>query len=256
MNFVCPHCGIAQIVTSKAMSNTRSFSDIGKTREMEAYNNASRVAFVTEAVRCASQSCRRLTVNASLMIGLVGPNGAEAIYGSDLRKLRLYPAGSGKPFPAGVPEAMLEDYNEAWAIIDLSPKSSATLARRCLQAMIRDFCGIKERTLFHEIETLEKRLGEDTLPKGVEPETVQAMKVLKDKGNIGAHMTEENGKVVGVDPDEAENLLGLIEMLFTDWYVARHKRQERLAAIEAMATPPRPQRAPTDLPALESEPPA
>jgi hypothetical protein len=129
---------------------------------------------------------------------------------------------------------MLEDYNEAWAIINLSPKSSATLARRCLQAMIRDFCNIRERTLFHEIEKLEQKLTEDDLPKGVEPETIAAMKVLKNKGNIGAHMTEVDGVIVDVDPDEARLLLSLIEMLFTDWYVARHKRRERLAAIEAL----------------------
>ncbi len=130
---------------------------------------------------------------------------------------------------------MLADYNEAWLIVDLSPKSSATLARRCLQAMIRDFCKIRERTLYQEIEKLEQKLQVDELPKGVEPETIAAMRVLKDKGNIGAHMTEVNGVIVDVEPQEAEQLLGLIEMLFTDWYVARHKRQQSLAAIEAMA---------------------
>lgn len=55
----------------------------------------------------------------------------------------------------------------------------------------------------------------------------------------GAHMTEVDGKIVNVDQDEARQLLGLIEMLFSDWYVARHKRRERLAAIEAMANPPK-----------------
>ena len=60
------------------------------------------------------------------------------------------------------------------------------------------------------------------------------MKVLKDKGNIGAHMTEIDGKIVEVGSGEARHLLNLIEMLFTDWYVARHKRQERLKAIESL----------------------
>lgn len=158
--------------------------------------------------------------------------------GSVFHSARLYPPSSGKPFPVGIPDAMLEDYNEACSIIDLSPKSSATLARRCLQAMIRDFCEIRKANLFQEIEALEKKLISGELPKGVEAETVVAMKVLKDKGNIGAHMTEVDGKIVNVDPDEARHLLGLIEMLFSDWYVARHKRRETLAAIEAMANLP------------------
>ncbi len=107
--------------------------------------------------------------------------------------------------------------------------------------MIRDFCGIRERTLYHEIEKLEQRLEADDLPKGVEPETIAAMKVLKDKGNIGAHMTEVDGVIVDVEPGEAEQLLGLIEMLFSDWYVAQAKRREQLAAIEAMAPGPKPE---------------
>jgi hypothetical protein len=48
-------------------------------------------------------------------------------------------------------------------------------------------------------------------------------------------MTEVDGVIVDVEPGEAEKLLGLIEMLFADWYVARAKRKERLADIVAMA---------------------
>ena len=55
--------------------------------------------------------------------------------------------------------------------------------------MIRDFCDIRERTLFKEIETLEARLGQDDLPRGVEPETIEAMRAVKNVDNIGAHMT-------------------------------------------------------------------
>ncbi len=110
--------------------------------------------------------------------------------------------------------------------------------------MIRDFCGIHERTLYKEIETLETKLKADELPKGVEPETVAAMRALKDLGNIGAHMTEVDGVVVDVDPGEAEVLLGLIEMLFADWYVAQAKRLERLAQIEAIAAAKEPKAQP------------
>ena len=101
--------------------------------------------------------------------------------------------------------------------------------------MIRDFCDIRERTLFKEIETLEARLGEDDLSRGVEPETIEAMRAVKNVDNIGAHMTLVDGVIVDVDPAEAETLLGLIEMLFSDWYVAQAKRKERLNAIQELA---------------------
>lgn len=200
-------------------------------------DDASCLMLTGVAIRCANLECSRATVSVSLGIGKTGTHGARFIEGSNFTNARLYPLPSGKPFPVGVPQPMLEDYNEAWAIIDLSPKSSATLARRCLQAMIRDFCKIQKRSLYHEIEALEEKLAADELPKGVEPETIAAMKVLKDKGNIGAHMTEVDGLIMNVEPGEAQQLLGLIEMLFNDWYVARHKRQKNLKMIEALAKP-------------------
>ena len=78
-------------------------------------------------------------------------------------------------------------------------------------------------------------MATDDLPRGVETETIGAMKVLNDKGNTGVHMTEVDGFIVDFVPDEARHLLSLIEILFTDWYVARHKRLERLKAIESLA---------------------
>lgn len=95
---------------------------------------------------------------------------------------------------------------------------------------------VGDRQLFVKaVGRLRGRLATDDLPKGVEPETIAAMKVLSDKGNIGAHMTEVDGVIVDVDLDDARHLLSLIEMLFTDWYVMRHKRLERLKAIESLA---------------------
>jgi hypothetical protein len=89
--------------------------------------------------------------------------------------------------------------------------------------------------LRHSSNKLEALLAEDALPRGVEAETVAAMRALKDVGNVGAHMTEVEGTIVDVEPGEAEALLGLIEMLFADWYVARAKRRRKLAEIEAIA---------------------
>lgn len=235
MNFICPHCGMLQIATSDATATFFSDVQVGDFAEMRL--NGTSIGFLraeTHVVRCANIACMRVTVGTSLLTSRIASGNQRRVDGTEFFSGRIYPPPCGKPFPVGVPSAMLEDYNEAWAIIELSPKSSATLARRCLQAMIRDFCGITKRSLYHEIEELEKQLDADTLPKGVEPETVQAMKVLKDKGNIGAHMTEVDGKIVEVDSGEAAQLLELIEMLFTDWYVARHKRQERLKAIESL----------------------
>ena len=58
------------------------------------------------------------------------------------------------PAPTEVPQKLADDYNEARTILDLSPKASAALARRCLQSLIRDYEGITERDLSTEIQKL------------------------------------------------------------------------------------------------------
>ena len=56
---------------------------------------------------------------------------------------------------------------------------------------------VGDRQLFVKaVGRLRGRLATDNLPKGVELETIAAMKVLNDKGNIGTHMTEVDGVIV------------------------------------------------------------
>lgn len=57
------------------------------------------------------------------------------------REWHLIPPSGAKAFPDFVPAAIRADYEEACLIVDLSPKASATLSRRALQGMIRDFWG-------------------------------------------------------------------------------------------------------------------
>ncbi|TIM24490.1 MAG: DUF4145 domain-containing protein [Mesorhizobium sp.] len=149
---------------------------------------------------------------------------------------RLRPASFAIPQPGFIPEPLRNDYYEACLIRDLSPKASATLSRRCLQGMIRDFCNISKARLIDEIKELRKLVDEDAAPKGVETETVDAIDHVRGVGNIGAHMEKDINNIVEVDPGEAQALIELIEMLFAEWYVAREKRRERLRKIETIAT--------------------
>jgi hypothetical protein len=42
-------------------------------------------------------------------------------------------------------------------------------------------------------------------------------------GNIGAHMEADVNVIVDVEAGEAKLLIGLIETLVDEWYVARHR---------------------------------
>jgi hypothetical protein len=121
-----------------------------------------------------------------------------------------------------------KEYEEASAVRVVSPNAAATLARRCLQAMIRDFWGITKGMLSAEIDALKEK---------VEPETWNAIEGVRSSGHIGMHLDKGANLVLEADPNEPEVLLSLIEYLIDDWYVARHKRQERLSALREVAPP-------------------
>ncbi|HBM7602516.1 hypothetical protein [Enterobacter asburiae] len=54
-------------------------------------------------------------------------------------------------------------------------------------------------------------------------------------GNIGAHMEKNIDVIVDVSSDEADLLIEMIEMLIEDWYIARHRKQEKLKRIQEVA---------------------
>jgi hypothetical protein len=65
--------------------------------------------------------------------------------------------------------------------------------------------------------------------------TWAAIDAVRKVGNIGAHMEKDINVIVDVEPNEAQLLIGLIESLVKDWYVAKHDREERLKEIAALA---------------------
>ena len=137
-----------------------------------------------------------------------------------------YSPATAMHLPDYIPQQIREDYLEAIQIADLSPKASATLARRCLQGMIHDFWGIKEKNLNAEITKLKENIP---------AKQWQAIDALRKIGNIGAHMEKDVELIVDVDPDEARKLLKVIELLFKNWYIADHEDNQLLDEVKAMS---------------------
>ncbi|NSZ02356.1 DUF4145 domain-containing protein [Agrobacterium tumefaciens] len=162
--------------------------------------------------------------------------GSDQFRSTEIKHVKVTPESSAKIIPDYVPAAIIQDYYEACRIADLSPKASATLARRCLQGMIRDFCEISKSRLVDEILEIRLRIENGTGVKGVSEESLEAIDAIRKIGNIGAHMERDINNIVDVDPNEALVLIGLLESLFDEWYVARHKREERFAQVARIAT--------------------
>lgn len=181
---------------------------------------------------CANEKCRHLILSVVLRSEQARPGGSDV----RLRNVWwLQPESTAETQPDYIPEALRQDYYEACKIKNLSPKASATLARRCLQGMIRDFCGIRKGTLKAEIDALRKTVNDSTAPPGVTPETVDGIDHVRSLGNIGAHMEKDVNLLIEVEPEEAQLLIGLIEMLFKEWYVAREARRQHLEQLRALA---------------------
>jgi hypothetical protein len=191
---------------------------------------AGRPGIVAHAIACQNKECMKLTLQIVLRKWTRSPSG-NTTWGAQLEDWSLLPESNAKPQPACVPDFLQQDYYEACRIAALSPKASATLARRCLQGMIRDFCKIADRTLDAEIKALQKLVDDGNAPRGVTHESVEAIDHVRRIGNIGAHMEQDVSLLIEIDPDEASILLELVETLFQDWYVARFDREQRLTKV-------------------------
>lgn len=132
----------------------------------------------------------------------------------------IRPKAIHKTFPNYVPKAIYDDYIEACAILELSPKASATLARRALEGMILDFWDIPSKSQGN----LKKEI--DELQGKIPTSQWNAINALRNLGNIGAHMEKDVNVIVDIDPGEAEKLIKLIEHLIDQWYIAKHDQEQ------------------------------
>jgi len=139
----------------------------------------------------------------------------------------ILPKSNAIKFPDYVPESIRNDYEEACAIVWLSPKASATLSRRCLQSMIRDFWKVNETTLYNEISALESK---------VDKAQWNVLNALRKLGNIGAHPESDVNLIIDIEPDEAAKLLKVIELLIKQWYIKRHDEQQLLSDVLSIST--------------------
>lgn len=128
----------------------------------------------------------------------------------------IRPSSPAKKFPEYIPQFIRDDYEEACAIAHLSPKASATLSRRCLQNMIRDFWGISKKRLVDEISELQTK---------VPAAQWKVIDSLRRIGNIGAHPEADVNLIIDINPEDAQKLLKVIELLLNQWYIERHEQE-------------------------------
>ena len=198
-NWNCSYCGHAQVVTDKTYDEAKFIirNDLSKYGE---------IGGGVISIVCSNSDCKELTLSFSL-------NGREhdKSYNWHLTEVHhswsLLPESSAKPQPHYIPMHIVENYNQACRIRNLSANASATMSRRCLQGMIRDFCEISKPTLAKEINTLRVQDDEGKGPLGVSHDTTVAIDHVRSIGNMGAHMENDINLILDVEPDEAQALI-------------------------------------------------
>ena len=219
----CPYCGHAQTVTDTTYDDT----------EFRIWNDLSRYGKIggrATSIVCSNSDCKEITL--SFYLHEMAFNGTNWYHTSTAHhSWQLLPESSAKPQPNYIPKPIVENYNQACRIRNLSANASATMSRRCLQGMIRDFCGISKPTLAKEIDALRVQVDEGKGPLGVGRDIMDAIDQVRRIGAIGAHMEKDINLILDVEPEEAQALIDLIEILFEEWYVAKHVREGKLKKL-------------------------
>jgi Domain of unknown function (DUF4145) len=144
----------------------------------------------------------------------------------------FYPKGSTRgPVPTDVPPAIAEDYREAALVLADSPKASAALSRRCLQAILTA-AGYQQRDLAQQIDAaLSEQDSRKALPTGPH----MALDAIRNFGNFSAHPINDATtlQVIDVEDHEAEYCLDILDALFDHYYVKPAEAVRRRAALDA-----------------------
>ena len=140
----------------------------------------------------------------------------------------VYPKNTTRNFELEkIPEELASDYEEACMVLADSPKASAALSRRCLQAILRQQ-GFKKKSLAQEIQDA---IDSKSLPSHI----CDSLDSIRNIGNFAAHPTKDtdSGAIVHVEVGEAEWNLDVIEALFDFYYIQPAKVKAKRDALNA-----------------------
>ncbi len=137
-----------------------------------------------------------------------------------------FPTSTTRPIPPEVVDPYRQDFAEACRVLADSPKASAALSRRVLQAILRDKAGTKAKDLYDQIE-------EVTASGHVPTHISEALHAVRNIGNFAAHPLKSTttGAIVDVEPGEAEWNLDVIDMLFDFYFVQPAVAAKRKAEL-------------------------
>jgi hypothetical protein len=216
---VCPYCATparferAYITTSGLAKSPSLFAEA--TLHPPDPTNV-RVQLSENKVKVLAASCTNCS-KISIVIKLLGLGGVtEATH-------LVWPNSAPRAIPPQVEiesPHIAQDYREAAITLESSPKASAALSRRCLQAVLREKANANQQDLVKQIAA--------TLP--LLPSYLSTnLDAIRSIGNFAAHPTKSKstGEILDVEPGEAEWNLDVLDLLFDFYYIQPAIAQQR-----------------------------
>jgi hypothetical protein len=136
-----------------------------------------------------------------------------------------------KPLSNDIPSDYISDFEEAYSVIDLSPKASAALSRRLLQRLLEEKGGAIKNDLSDEIQQI---IDSKQLPQHLS----NSVDAIRNIGNFSAHpiKSQVTGQIVDVEDEEAEWNLDVLDGLFDFYFVQPAAIQKKKDALNAKLT--------------------
>ncbi len=183
-------------------------------------------------MRCGNEDCEQLVIRMHTFTqgGYMQPEVRESWF--------VFPrfGSTARPVDPTVPERFRRDFLEAAAILDISPRMSAVLARRILADLLAEYAGQKQFNLSDRIDAFNKDASR--------PRTLREnLHRFREVANLGAHTTtSDQGDIIEIEREEADWTLELVERLFEALIVApaadRKMRDNIDAKIKAAGRKP------------------
>lgn len=208
---VCPYCQRESHFKGKDLGQYETLADGGAGRGFSGRLDNFRV----RAGKCSSGSCRRWIV---VVTEHAARSPTHVVWP---RHVALNPAQEE------VPIDVARDYAEAHAVLPWSERAAAALARRAMQAVLREnnYTG---KTLYQEIEAA---IADPSTPSYLR----ERFHAVRKIGNIGAHPSNDAaGAIVEVPPDAVPWMLETVYDMFDHYYVKPKKAAEMIAQADLL----------------------
>jgi len=162
--------------------------------------------YTLDWMRCGNEACKQLVIR--IHKATVRFRGSAPIVNTESWLVLPRFASTTRFIDPIVPADFRTDLNEASAILDVSPRMSAMLARRILADLLEQFAGHKEYGLAERIDSFNKNAAH---PRDLR----ENLHRFREVANLGAHSTaSDQGETLTIERDEAAWTLDVVVRLF------------------------------------------